>query len=44
MTKKRRRRRPEQIAKLLQEGQAMLSAGKSETEVLEKLEISESSW
>ena len=28
MTKKRKRRKPEQIVKLLQEGQAMLAAGK----------------
>ncbi|TWT58257.1 hypothetical protein KOR42_16290 [Thalassoglobus neptunius] len=34
---KRRRRKPEQIVKLLQEGQAMLAAGKSLAEVLQKL-------
>ncbi|MDB4540235.1 hypothetical protein N9250_00965 [bacterium] len=30
MTKKRKRRKPEQIAKLMREGQVMLAAGKSE--------------
>ena len=40
MTKKRRRK-PEQIVKLLQEREAMLSTGKSATEVSQKLEISE---
>ena len=44
MTKKRKRRRPEQIVRLLQEGQAMLSAGKSEAEVFQKLEITDSTW
>ena len=44
MTKKRNRRKPEQIVKLLQEGEAMLSAGKSEAEVLQKLEITDSTW
>ena len=44
MTKRRRRRKPEQIVKLIQEGQAMLSAGKSEAELLQKLEITESFW
>ena len=33
MTRKRKRRKPEQIVKLLQEGHAMLAAGKSEAEV-----------
>ena len=33
MTKKRKRRKPEQIVKLLQEGDAMLAAGKSLAEV-----------
>ena len=42
MTKKRKRRGPEQIVKLLQEGQAMLAAGKPEAEVFHKLEITES--
>ena len=41
---KRRRRKPEQIVKLLQEGGAMLSAGKSLGEVLQKLEVKESTW
>jgi len=41
---KRRRRKPEQIVKLLQEGQAMLAAGKSLAEVLQKLEVKESTW
>lgn len=44
MTKKRKRRNPEQIVKLLQEGDAMLSAGKSLAEVYQKLEITESTW
>lgn len=44
MTKKRRRRKPEQIVKLLQEGEAMLAAGKSLAEVYKKLEITESTW
>ena len=44
MTKKRKRRRPEQIVKLLQEGEAMLAAGKSTAEVFQKLEITESTW
>ena len=44
MTKKRKRRKPEQIVKLLQERQAMLAAGKSEAEVFQRLEIAESTW
>ena len=44
MTKKRKRRKPEQIVKLLQEGEAMLAAGKSSAEVYQKLEISEATW
>ena len=36
---KRRRRKPEQIVTLLQEGEAMLSAGKSLGKVLQKLEV-----
>ena len=40
MTKKRKRRRPEQIVKALQEGGAMLAAGKGEAEVFQALEIS----
>ena len=35
---KRRRRKPEQIVKLLQEGEAMLVAGKTLGEVLQKLD------
>ncbi len=41
---KRRRRKPEQIVKLLQEGEAMLAAGKTLAEVLQKLEVKESTW
>ena len=44
MTRKRKRRKPEQIVKLLQEGHAMLAAGKSEAEVFQKLEMTESTW
>ena len=44
MTSERKRRKPEQIVKLLQEGHAMLTAGKSEAEVFQKLEITESTW
>ena len=44
MANKRKRRRPEQIVKLLQEGQAMLAAGKSEAEVFQRLEVTESTW
>ena len=44
MTKKRKRRKPEQIVKLLQEGDAMLAAGKSLAEVYQTLEITESTW
>lgn len=44
MTKKRKRRKPEQIVRLLQEGEAMLSAGKELAEVYQKLEITESTW
>jgi len=44
MTKKRKRRKPEQIVKLLQEGDAMLAAGKSLGEVYQKLEVTESTW
>ena len=44
MTKKRRRRKPEQIVKLLQEGEAILAAGKTLAEVFQKLEITESTW
>ena len=44
MTKKRKRRKPEQIVKLLQEGQVMLATGKSEAEVFQRLEITEPTW
>ena len=44
MTRMRKRRTPEQIVKLLQEGHAMLAACKSEAEVFQKLEITESTW
>ena len=41
---KRRRRKPEQIVKLLQEGEAMLSAGKTFGQVLQKLEAIEGNY
>lgn len=44
MTKKRRRRKPEQIVRAIQEGDAMLAAGKSEAEVFQTLEISSATW
>ena len=44
MTKKRKRRSPEQIVKALQEGEAMLSVGKSAAEVYQSLSISEATW
>lgn len=44
MTKKRKRRSPEQIVKALQEGEAMLAAGKSSAEVYQALAISEATW
>ena len=44
MTKKRRRRRPEQIVRLLQEGEAMLAGGRTAAEVYQKLEVSEGTW
>lgn len=44
MTKRRKRRKPEQIVRLLQEGEALLSAGKTSGEVFQKLEISEATW
>ena len=44
MTKKRRRRKPEQIVRAIQEGEAMLAAGKSEAEVFQALEISSATW
>lgn len=44
MTKKRKRRKPEQIVKAIQEGEAMLASGKSEAEVFQHLEISSNTW
>jgi len=44
MTKKRKRRKPEQIVKLLQEGEAMLLAGRTLAEVYQQLEVSEATW
>jgi transposase len=44
MTKKRRRRKPEQIARAIREGEAMLAAGKSEAEVFQTLENSSATW
>lgn len=44
MTKKRKRRRPEQIVKAIREGEAMLAAGKAEAEVFQALEISATTW
>ena len=44
MTKKRKRRRPDQVVKLLQEGQVMRAVGKSEAEVFQRLENTESTW
>ena len=45
MTKKnRKRRKPEQIVKVLAEGESMLAVGKSAGEVYQKLEIAESTW
>lgn len=44
MTKKRKRRKPEQIVRLLREGEAMLATGKHLAEVYQKLEITESTW
>ena len=44
MSSKRRRRKPEQMVKLLQEGEAMLAAGKSLGEVFQRLEVKESTW
>lgn len=41
---RRRRRKPEQIVRLLQDGEGMLSAGRSLAEVLQKLEVSEATW
>ena len=44
MTKKRKRRRSDQVVKVLQEGQVMRAVGKSEAEVFQRLEIRESTW
>jgi putative transposase len=44
MTKKRKRRKPEQVVKLLQDGEGMLAAGKALGEVYQKLEVSEATW
>ncbi len=44
MTNKRKRRKPEQIVKAIQEGEAMLAAGKSEAEVLQHLTIRVTTW
>ena len=44
MTKKRRRRKPEQIVRAIQEGEAMLAAGKTEAEVFQTLEVSAATW
>lgn len=44
MTKKRKRRKPEQVVKLLQDGEGMLAAGRTLGEVCQKLEISEATW
>ncbi len=44
MTNKRRRRKPEQIVKAIQEGEAMMAAGKTEAEVFQALEISAATW
>ena len=44
MTKKRQRRRPEQIVKAIQEGEAMMAAGKTEPEIFQTLEISATTW
>ncbi len=44
MSKRSARRKPEQIVKLLQEGEAMLAVGKSLGEVYQKLGTTEASW
>ncbi len=44
MTKKRTRRKPEQIVKAIQEGEAMMAAGKTEAEVFQALEVSAVTW
>ena len=44
MTKQRQRRKPEQIVKLLQEGERLLAAGKTQAEIYQKLEVSDVTW
>ena len=44
MTKKRKRRKPEQIVRAIQEGEAMLAADKTLAEVYQTLGITESTW
>ena len=44
MTKKRKRRKPEQIVQAIQEGEAILAAGKTLAEVYQTLGITESTW
>jgi putative transposase len=44
MKKKRKRRRPGQIARWLQQGEAMPVAGKSAAQVHQNLEVSEATW
>ncbi len=44
MNRKPERQKPEPLVQTLQKGQAMVSAGTSETEVFERLEITESTW
>ena len=44
MTENRKRRRPEQIVRTMQDGQAMLNAGESRAAVLQKLGVSEATW
>ncbi len=44
MSKRRRRRSPEQIIRAIQEGEAMLAGGKTLGEVYQSLGITESTW
>ncbi|MDB4540605.1 transposase [bacterium] len=44
MTKKRKRRKPEQIVRAIQEGEAILASGKTLAEVYQTLGITESTW
>jgi len=44
MTRRQKRRSPEQIVRALQEGEAMLAGGKTVAEVIQKLEVSEGTW